>query len=815
MATAAVISPDPPQNKGLDYAYLRTEGVRLVQQLSGSIWTDYNEHDPGVTTLEQLCYALTELSYRAEMPMADILCDPATGEIDTRLHGLYDARRILPCNPVTCQDYRKLIVDRVPGVANAWMWPRIPPSGSHEVNGIYDIAIYAPGLPDEHHHNPGCGPQPPAPERRRLLRRVRRVYNRHRNLCEDLRSVHILKPLRTVVHAAVSVRGAAPVEKTLAEIFFAIGGLIAPELRRQPLNVLLEAGQSPDQIFNGPLLRNGFIEDSGLQPVVTAIPVNEIIAAIARTSGVTSVKDVAVRTGNSEIVFGPNSSIAVPHGRVCRLETTPDAERKRFSITILKDGVVCRPNPNIVRRELSRLWISYRRKYPLGVQYREYFGVPTGRKLDLERYYSIQNQYPPVYGISSWGLPPDATPERRAQARQLKGYLLAFEQLMADYLAQLAHARNLFSIRPDPWRTYYCQSLAKSVPDVEPILKSDYFEGLNSLVSSEDVMLERRAHFTQYLLSLYASELNSISEDSQCQSDRRSAWRLLRARLELLRVLALSTRRRGAAFNYQTEPSPLNVAGMELKCRIEMGLDLEGHSAFSDILSRSGARLVRGSGSWPELQHSSHIEGDFESILTFPEPGEIPDSSTFLEGNAITGEFIRSAQDPGSLFIVRLPEDDSVAIAWRPESQAGWALIDVVPDEQSALRAAHALCRHLKRIDRSRTQLYIVEHTLLRHGRRKHSHDDAFDYSFTITAVLGLPSDVPRDRDNRNVVEEIIRENTPAHIVADICYLDSCQLLRFEYLHHAWRAALYSRKRFAIALTSARLRRFLERHTHP
>ena len=822
MATAAAISPDPPKNKGLDYAYLRTEGIRLVQQLSGSIWTDYNEHDPGVTTLEQLCYALTELSWRAEMPMADILCDPETGEIDTRLHGLHDARRILPCNPVTCQDYRKLIVDRVPGVANAWMRPRIPPSGSREVNGIYDITIYAPGLPDKRPHHRGCGPKPPSPERRRLLRRVRRVYNRHRNLCEDLRSVHILRPLRTVVHAVVSVRSAATVEKTLAKIFFATGKLIAPELRRQPLNAVLEAGQSPDQIFNGPLLRNGFIEDSELEPVVAAVPVNEIIAAIARTAGVTSVKDVAVQTGDSGVVFGPNSSITVPQGRVCRLHTTPNAGSKRFSITILNDGVVCTPNAQTVRRELGLLWTAYRRKYPLGAQYREYFGVPAGRKLNLERYYSIQNQYPPAYGISSWGLPPDATPERRAQARQLKGYLLAFEQLMADYLAQLAHARNLFSIRPDPWRTYYCQSLAKSVPDVEPILKPGYLEGLNSLVSSEDVMLERRAHFTQYLLSLYASELNAISEDSRCQSDRRCSWRLLRARLELLRVLALSTRRRGAGFNYRAEPSPFNVAGMELKCRIEMGLDLEGHSTLTDILAGSGVRLVRDAGSWPllgsEIRRSSQIEGAFESILAFAEPDEIPDSSTLLEGNAVNDEFIRSAQDPGSLFIVRLPGDDTVAIAWRPESQesqASWALIDVVRDEQTALREAHALCRSLKRIHRSRTQLYIVEHTLLRHGHRKHSHLDTFEYSFTITAVVGLPSGVPQDRNNRNVVEELVRENTPAHIMADICYLDSCQLLRFEHLHRAWRAALQRRRRFAIALTSARLRRFLERHTRP
>ncbi|MEM6726783.1 MAG: hypothetical protein AAF598_22285, partial [Bacteroidota bacterium] len=52
--------------KGQDYAFLRAEGIRLAQQLSGKIWTDYNHHDPGVTLLEQLCYALTDLGYRTD-----------------------------------------------------------------------------------------------------------------------------------------------------------------------------------------------------------------------------------------------------------------------------------------------------------------------------------------------------------------------------------------------------------------------------------------------------------------------------------------------------------------------------------------------------------------------------------------------------------------------------------------------------------------------------------------------------------------------------------------------------------------------------
>jgi hypothetical protein len=124
VAEAVSITPEAPVNKGADYAWLKEEGTRLVQQLSGAIWTDYNEHDPGVTTLEQICYALTELSYRAEFKLADLLTDPRSGRIDTRRQALFVPRRILPSAPVTLDDYRKLIIDRVPGVANVWLMPR-------------------------------------------------------------------------------------------------------------------------------------------------------------------------------------------------------------------------------------------------------------------------------------------------------------------------------------------------------------------------------------------------------------------------------------------------------------------------------------------------------------------------------------------------------------------------------------------------------------------------------------------------------------------------------------------------------------------
>jgi len=57
----------------LDYDALRALGISYIEKYSGNQWTDYNYHDPGVTILEQLCYALTDLGYRTDFSVTDVL----------------------------------------------------------------------------------------------------------------------------------------------------------------------------------------------------------------------------------------------------------------------------------------------------------------------------------------------------------------------------------------------------------------------------------------------------------------------------------------------------------------------------------------------------------------------------------------------------------------------------------------------------------------------------------------------------------------------------------------------------------------------
>ena len=61
---AKALVKNPPLEPAEDFYRLRREGIGFIEQMGSARWTDYNTHDPGITTLEALCYAITDLAYR-------------------------------------------------------------------------------------------------------------------------------------------------------------------------------------------------------------------------------------------------------------------------------------------------------------------------------------------------------------------------------------------------------------------------------------------------------------------------------------------------------------------------------------------------------------------------------------------------------------------------------------------------------------------------------------------------------------------------------------------------------------------------------
>lgn len=90
----------------LDYQALRLDALALVQKLSGNIWTDFNIHDPGVTLLEEIIFALTELGYKTGFEIEDYLTDKNC-EINLQREALYTEEQVKECFPVTAEDYSR------------------------------------------------------------------------------------------------------------------------------------------------------------------------------------------------------------------------------------------------------------------------------------------------------------------------------------------------------------------------------------------------------------------------------------------------------------------------------------------------------------------------------------------------------------------------------------------------------------------------------------------------------------------------------------------------------------------------------------
>ena len=208
MLKPVTISKEDVSQKSLDYDFLRLEAIDKIQKLSGKIWTDYNHHDPGVTILEQLCYTLTDLGFRTEFDIEDILHTQIAH--DDKDHTFYTAAEILPCHPLTLNDYRRLIIDRIPEVKNAWFRPI--KDSLLGIKGLYQVMLQIDIDPDiDTYKNE---------EIEEVKAKVRTILNRNRNLCEDFAEIETLENEAITISARVDISPDVLGETVLAKILF-------------------------------------------------------------------------------------------------------------------------------------------------------------------------------------------------------------------------------------------------------------------------------------------------------------------------------------------------------------------------------------------------------------------------------------------------------------------------------------------------------------------------------------------------------------------------------------------------------------------
>ena len=200
MINASTIVKKKSDVKARDYVFLREEGLKWIEKLTSDIWTDYNTHDPGITFLELLSYAITDLGYRTSFPMKDLLStDASTNEANFEKQ-FFSAEKILTTRPVSELDLRKLFID-IDGIRNAWLLkadetlfadlknemivgaaPDHKQQCSFVLNGIYDVKVELDAKDPE-------GAEWSDEKIKSIADKLRTTFHANRNLCEDLRNI--------------------------------------------------------------------------------------------------------------------------------------------------------------------------------------------------------------------------------------------------------------------------------------------------------------------------------------------------------------------------------------------------------------------------------------------------------------------------------------------------------------------------------------------------------------------------------------------------------------------------------------------------
>ena len=607
-----------PLEPGMDYARLRAEGQQLIAGLAGHVWTDYNTTDPGITLLESLCYAITDLSYRLGFDVQDLLASGPGGGSTAKQ--FFSAREILTVNPLTIMDYRKLLID-IKGVRNAWLEKAVSaetavvyepatislmfPYDAAEagqlqgLNGLYRVLLELDGNAQDH-----------------LV--INKVWNRlqkFRNVGEDFAEVRVLSDAEVTIKADIEVARNADINQVLADIYDSLNRYLSPRPAFRTLNDRQESGSEVDEIFNGPPLDHGFLDDGELEASQrkTEIYTADIIAALMKVERVSAVRNVLLSQGRQRPVEWVLKLRDPVNSRPVMKpveQVISDGDITLYS----RDGAnIVSPDGDIVVKKVEHRQIRERKEADARVVSAD-IKAPAGKRRNLTDFVSIQEELPINFGVGRHGLTGSADDLRQAQAKQLQAYLLVFDQLLVNYLAQLANATQLFAVKPDkdnaatgmPAPTYFAAPLPAQVAGAEAIIANHdagYHAWLDELVADPEVDADRMNRFLDHLLARHGQDFTAggalypIGETGASGATVPATVRVIPAKRRFLQDYAELSQNRAKGFNY-TDGNTWdtdNVSGLEkrIKRLLDIGNDerrslqgVEGFHMIDHILLR-------------------------------------------------------------------------------------------------------------------------------------------------------------------------------------------------------------------------------------
>jgi uncharacterized protein len=860
---------------GRDYAFLRAEGLKYIEQLSHKLWTDYNIHDPGITILEMLCYAITDLGYRTAFPVEDLLASEKDNMANMHKQFL-SAISALPSNPLSANDYRQLFV-RIEGIRNAWILPserhvvakfteltqegiveshykkpgeEVDPKEAHEfrLQGLNNVLLDFDdsGLlsPEEKKKSQAVQETLIAKKKKEISNRVLEVYQRYRNLCEDIDTIAEVPQQGVVICGDIDIQPNADPEQVWAQIVFNIDQYLSPDVPFYSLQEMLEDGKQPDEIFNGPVFsfdddypyrtagnpfyKKGFVQEEDLvnSELRKEVRLSDIIRIIMQTEGVKVVKEIAFGLCACDEVDMDKVRKSVA-GNKWNLCITPGHKpvfcKSSSVLNMWKDVMPIMLRTEQAYSKLDDLRIE--RNASMQAKLTEDLPMPEGKFRDISNYRTFQNHFPETYGTGQTGLPESAGAARKSKAKQLKAYLLFFEQALANYFAQLSNVGALLSAKSDIKQSYFANVVnglkgsseifttpEKWQDEVQMLLKSN---GLDNFV-------QRRNTFLDHLLARFAEHFNEYVFLMHRLYSGDSDRAVIRHKTDFLKDYNNMSTSRGSGFDYYNplpaEMQEVNVPGMEKRISRLLGFNNYKRKLLANLaykVEQTGTVTLPVNGSpkevpvyaWSiQMNANTIFESVNKAFLTRTDAFEEMGLASLLGCEREYYQMVLSANKKKVSFtlhttsgITGVPGD---AIATHPTK---YNVLEGETESGKFSLAEEAISGIIDYLlnDFKLEGMYVVEHLLLRpdfttpntgfnlflplciesNGNYCRPLDP---YSFRITVVLPGYSMRLRNKNFRQFAERLIRMETPAHVLPRICFVDEENMGKFEEAYNEW-----------------------------
>jgi hypothetical protein len=821
--THTSISGNVSSKDDLDYSFLKQKGIEYIEKLGSKIWTDYNTHDPGITMLEMLCYAITDLGLRINLPIEDLLSTDATNT-NPFSEQFIKSELILPTKPVTALDYRKLFID-IDGVKNAWLKPfrmkvfvdchddllSYLPFGIDEkykkeftLQGLYEILLDFDDFDPEVYDTDGKV----AARRKQIENEVKSLYHQNRNLCEDLMSVAEVAIHPISVCAIIDVKPEANEELVHARVLRAINRYFSPPVRFYSLQEMFKKGYPSTEIFDGPILNNGFIETSELKKAELRkeIRLTDIVQLIMSIEGVNLIKDISINNcGVENKPEGQQWAICIDDGKKPGL-----CSKSAFSYS--KGVLPVNINQKAVESHIYQLE-KEEAESQKQAQVGKFMDLPIGQFQPVSEYSTMQNSFPETYGIGEFGISPSASDLRKAQTRQLQAYLLFFDQILASYFAQLEMVKELLSVNNTVSRTYFTQAV-KDINGIKELVPEEYLNGpvdelAESMFSTLDKKTDRKNQLLDHLLARFAENFGKYAFLMKQLYGEDSTLAVIKSKENFLKNYAVLGTERGAAFNYYHPKgslwNTLNVSTVEKRIAL-----LTGMTDYSRRnLSNDPVEIYQEKDDDGLLESRWRIKDADQNILCssskkYYSTDEMnkelllvkalaTDIANYEIKKAKSGKFYYNLINPA----VSDKKDEGHIIARR---------IDYFDTEAIARKEVRHFISFMKKV-KPNEGMYLVEHILLRPDESKNytittdsflpvccceGCDPLDPYSFRVSVILPGWTERFSNIDFRNFMEDLIRKELPAHVLARICWIgypagvvpdDKNEMLQFERVY--------------------------------